>query len=122
MSDDEQDFLKRVRHSLDARSQQLSPSLEGRLRAARRHAFSPSRRAVSRRLWLPAMATAALVVIAVTLSWSPPHSGKPELSLAQSTLGNAAGDFEMLTQGAPLELYQDLEFYYWLEQEGTHAG
>lgn len=122
MSDDEQHFLKRVRDTLDARSQQLSPALEGRLRAARRHALSPSRRAPSRRYWLPAMATAALVVIVVTMSWSPQQSEKSEISLAQSAMGKAAGDFDMLTQDAPLELYQDLEFYYWLEQEGTNAG
>jgi len=122
MNDDEQRFIERAREGLDARSERLSPSQEGRLRAARRTALNSSRHASSRRYWLPAMATAALVVVAVMVSWIPQPTEQPGITLAQVSPDKAAGDFEMLTQDTPLELYQDLDFYYWLDQGGTNAG
>lgn len=122
MNDDEQRFIERARDSLEARSQQLSPSQAGRLRAARRNALNSSRPALSRHFWVPVVATAALIVVAVTLSWNPPSTEPPGIPLAQGNMDKAAGDFAMLTQDTPLELYQDLEFYYWLEQGGANAG
>jgi type VI protein secretion system component VasF len=121
MTDEQRRFLDRARASLEARSQQLPPTLEGRLRAARRSALAPSRR-FAHRAWLPAMATAALVAVVVALSWFSRPLEEPGLTLAQLSLDNSASDFDMLTRDEPLELYQDLEFYYWLEQGGEHAG
>lgn len=122
MSDEQRDFVDKVRATLDARSERLSPSHQGRLRAARRTALAAPRRATAHRLWLPALATAALVVVVVTMAWVSRPVMEQELSLAQTSRAPAAGDFEMLTQDMPLELYQDLEFYYWLEQGEANAG
>lgn len=121
MSDEQGHFVEKARASLDERSRQLSPALTGRLRAARRTALASQRQTTSR-LWLPAAAATALVVVVVGVSWFSRPSPDQGISIAQ--IGNDSGvaDFDMLTRDAPLELYQDLEFYYWLDQGAEHAG
>lgn len=121
MDDEQQRFVDRARTSLEARSQQIPPSLEGRLRAARRTALATPRHTLHRG-WLPAVASAALVAVVVAVGWFSRPLEEPGITLARLNLDNAAGDLEMLTREEPLELYQDLEFYYWLEQGGEHAG
>jgi hypothetical protein len=68
------------------------------------------------------MATAMVIALAVVLNWLPQQGEPPGVRLAQPGLDQMAGDLEMLSRDEPLELYRDLEFYYWLEQEGAHAG
>ena len=121
MNDEQQRFIEKARASLNARSQQLSPALEGRLRAVRRTAMASTRR-TSSRLWLPAMAGMMLVAVVVGVSWFSRPMPDEGMTLARLDANGAADDFELLTRDAPLELYQDLEFYYWLELEGEHAG
>lgn len=116
MNDEQQRFVEKARASLDARSQQLSPALEGRLRAARRTALASSR--APERSWLPAMAATALVVVVAGTSWL----ALPQRGQVSAPAGLAVEDFDILTQDEPLTLYQDLEFYYWLDQGGEHAG
>lgn len=119
MNDEQQRFVDRARASLDERSQQLSPTLEKRLRAMRRTALASSRR--RERAWLPAMAAAALVVVAGVSWFSLPHEDHLT-TLARNAVDDGIADFDILTRDTPLELYQDLDFYYWLEQRGSHAS
>jgi hypothetical protein len=121
MSSDERQFVARARASLEARSQQLSPAQAGRLRAARRTALAGSRRH-RYRIWLPATATAMVVALALLFTGLPRQDAEPPLSLAHNAFEQSAEDLEMLTRDEPLELYRDLDFYYWLAQEGGRAG
>lgn len=121
MNDEQQRFIDKARASLDERSQRLSPTLEGRLWAVRRTALSPGRHA-SPRFWMPAMAATAMVAVMAVMIWFSQPVEEEGITLARISANDGVADFEMLTQDAPLELYRDLEFYYWLEQGGEHAG
>jgi hypothetical protein len=67
------------------------------------------------------MAAAVLMVVAgVNLFLQSSH--EQEIALARIAVDDGAADFDILTQDTPLEFYQDLEFYYWLEQGGERAG
>ncbi len=114
-------FLQQLRRELDRQVEGQSPSLQGRLRAARREALQAEGRTVSRRLWLPAFAASLFVVVTVAALWfqSIEHASPDAVVLLQAA--NTL-DTKMLNEGDDLELYQELEFYYWLQQESDLAG
>lgn len=120
MNDEQQRFVDRARASLDASSQQLPPALEGRLRAIRYTALASSRR--PERAWLPAMAAAVLVAVVSGVSLFSVPREENVITLARIAVDDGAADFDILTRDAPLELYQNLDFYYWLDQGEGHAG
>jgi hypothetical protein len=120
MSDDRQ-FLERIRDELDAAVEAHPPALQGRLRAARREALSAAARHATPRLWIPAVAASLFAVVAITSLWMPP-AGQPD-STTEALLQAASDvDMQMLKAGDDIEFYQNLEFYYWLEQEQAGAG
>ncbi len=124
MENDDKQFIEQVRQGLDECVEQQSPRLLGRLRAARREALSgatgrPAN--LARHRWLGAALASLFVVIASTSLWFESSQG-PESSVGAQLLAVSASDQQMLRQGDDMELYQDLEFYYWLQQEQAHAG
>ena len=118
---EEQKFIVRARESLDASADRLEPQLAAQRRAARRHALSARRRTYHRG-WVPALAAASLAAVFVGVMWFGTESTAPDPGLLQASLDNGATDFELLTRSEDLELYERLEFYYWLEQRNTGAG
>ena len=104
-ADDEQEFLRQVRQHLDQHAETLDAPTAARLRAARERALDASPRPGLR--WLPVtgLATAAAAVLAV-LIW---QHGITDLPLS-------AQDWDMLASGEELELFEDWEFYAWLEE------
>jgi len=118
--DDDAGLVERIRRRLDQDVNGLDSATLSRLEQARRLALAavaqPRRRwwrmtwVASRpaRDWLvPAGAFASVVatVVAVTLMVMEPGSG----------LAREADDLELLTAGEELELYENLEFYQWLQ-------
>ena len=118
---DESQFIDRVRGELD-RQLDLQPLLvQARLRAARRDALDSANLHARQRRWVPALAASLFVVVATSVIWfEVKHSAEDELARFIQTASVA--DRQLLEQGDEIELYQDLEFYYWLEQEQGHAG
>ncbi len=119
MSRDDEQFIQQARAALDRDAAEVSPHVAERLRQARHAAIAaPYRRATP--MWMPALSTAMLLLLAVTIAWFAqlPQGGDP-VALPQQQV---AGDFEMLVHGEDLELFADLDFYLWLEQQGKHAG
>lgn len=110
-------LLQRAREALDARTEGLDAATLGRLRAVRRTALQATAPRRSRwRSWMPAAGLAGSLAIAGLLAivlW--PGSSPTTLPT------NRAADFEMLTSDAGLELYQDLDFYLWLQVDGEHT-
>lgn len=107
MNDDE--LIKRITGELEAGSEQLDGATRSRLTQARHRALAARHRPV----WIwPAAGGAVLAsVVAVTVWMGGQAPERVDL--------NAANDFEMLTQGDSLELYQDVEFLQWLEEENN---
>ena len=101
-----------LRAKLDAGLEPIDPTLEARLRAGRERAveaIGPGHR-VGRRAAFGGLAIAATVLLAVILV--PQH---------RSTLAPASSldDYELLSADEQIELYRDLDFYLWLQQEAT---
>ncbi len=117
-------FIELVRQRLDERVEQQSPGLQGRLRAVRREALSGTSgrsAGVARHRWLGAALASLFVVIASTSLWFESSQG-PDNGIESQLLAVSSSDQQMLRQGDDMELYQDLEFYYWLQQEQANAG
>lgn len=73
----------------------------------------------------PVFTLGATALLAITLTFGlglfpdSPQTGHPTDQMAQQNVHPVnADDFEMLAEGDALELYQELEFYQWLELGG----
>lgn len=113
----EQDkFLAQCRAVFDRGVQDLDAATLSRLTRARQRALSrldrPARR--YRRGWLPAAAATLIAILAAVLLWSRPQPPAPPVAANVE-------DMEILLADEELELYSELEFYAWLE-ENPHAG
>lgn len=116
---DERQLLQRIRQQLNSEVEAQTPALQGRLRAARREALEGRRRRVVR-YWIPALAASLFAVVATTSLWVQHEgAGRDGEALLQAA---SEVDIQMLNAGDDIELYQNLEFYYWLQQEQTGAG
>ena len=119
-SQDEERLIARVRRHLDAGAADLDGATLARLREARETAVAAARRGSlgHRRgrlltghppgAWLlPAGAFASVVATAVALG----------IMVAEPANGIAreVADLEMLTAGEEIALYENLEFYQWLD-------
>ncbi len=117
---DESPLLRRIRQELDGRVEGQSPSLQGRLRAARREALAT--RSASHGFRLAAMAASFFLVITISVLWFRP-SPVPQQHAGGLLQATNSIDQQMLHSGDDIEFYQELEFYYWLQQqEPAHAG
>ena len=109
-SDNDKEFVARVRQQLDRHAEQLDEATMTRLRAARRQALVPSTRGAFR--WLPVsgVAAAAAALLAV-LVWQQRPGDLPGVQ----------EDWDILASGEELELIEELEFYDWLEQTQSRS-
>jgi hypothetical protein len=119
MKTNEQDreLTERVTSELDRGIEAIGTPVLGRLAAMRAEAVARSegRRGFLRKVprWIPVsgLATAAVLVVAVSL-WMHAGTSRPVVSLTNPD------DVEILTSQDRIELYQDLEFYRWLDEGG----
>ncbi len=110
MSDDEK-FERRLRETLNR--QALDRHTRDALRAARLAALDGRRPAGSRRrIPVPAYAAAAFATLLLVVgAWLYPQLRDPGLPEAE------VDDLVVLTDEDELELFEELEFYVWYEQE-----
>ena len=127
MTDINERFIEQARASLDERAEKyekLKPHLATRLRAARNQAMEAQHQHIHRG-WMPAMASAFAVVMAVGI-WFVSFNDVPDISqddsIAQLNYESLPADLEMLVVANGLELFSELDFYYWLEQKERRAG
>lgn len=113
MHDDDRQMIEQVRAALDDGVAQLDGATRSRLAQARARALQPQHTAW--RWWLPAGGAVFASVLATAL-WLGQPASLPGNGFDSVT------DFELLTAAEPLELYEQLDFYQWLEEEGLHAG
>jgi hypothetical protein len=114
MSDDERDgaIVRRVREHLDRSADELDVTTRTRLRAARIRALDGlpvSRSLAGRRVWLTASVAISALGLYFAASW---WLRTPEQPFAS---GGDLDDVEILTAADDLELYDELEFYRWLD-------
>jgi len=119
--DRDEELVSRARAQLDRDVDALDETTRARLRAARLRALDALDAprawhglAAPRRLLLASAAALALVL--ATTSWLAAWRQRES---AARTLADGLDDVEILATADDLELYDDLDFYRWLADEGT---
>lgn len=105
----EQDLLKKIKRQLDESAVSLDADTLRELRLARSKAIESLHK--PRQLWQPVgafalVATVAAVAISLQLRVTQVSESLPSVE-----------DIQLLSASEELELYEDLEFYQWLELE-----
>lgn len=103
-------LVEEIRSSLDASCHSLDAATLSRLNRARQEALASGRkRAFHPQRWLVGAGGAvfASLMAALLLSWGPDGQ--------QAVPATNVAAYEMLLSDGELELYQNLEFYQWLE-------
>ena len=118
--DRDEALLRRIRQQLDHSVESLDGETRSRLTSARSHALDAGR-SRSRPAWLSAggLALASALIIAVVVGNLQPPG--PEGALLVELLEDGQ-DLELVSTIENLELLEDLEFYYWLEEGARNAG
>ena len=114
---------RRAREVFDASVESLDAETRARLSRARLEAVEAASRArpSSWRIWAPAAAVAATVIVAVAI-WRTPERAESPVAAAAST-DTALDAVEMLADGEALDLVEnDLAFYEWLDVTGLDAA
>lgn len=114
----------RARTLLDESAEGLDAATLSRLNRARQAALAQARPRAVRRWFLPAGMTSACMLLLVVFAWhSYGPTGAPSLPASQSELpftagaSSTGGDIDLVSSDDSLELYQDLEFYAWLDAQ-----
>jgi hypothetical protein len=108
-------WIARVRNRLDTQARDLDGATASRLNRARQAALAEAAR--GRRpgwAWPAAFATAFALAAAVVV-WRP--AGEPAPLPSDIT-----DDFALIAEGEDLALYEDLEFYAWLDAQQAAGG
>lgn len=116
-------WLDDVRARLDESARDLDAATLSRLNQARQAALAAARpRAPWWRFapWLVGATATAALALAVGLALTLP--GSPEPAVAPVAAGLDAADFDMLAAPDDLALYEDMEFYAWLDDEAALGG
>lgn len=116
-------WLDDVRARLDESARDLDAATLSRLNQARQAALAAARpRAPWWRFapWLVGATATAALALAVGLALTLP--GSPEPVVAPVAAGLDAADFDMLSAPDDLALYEDMEFYAWLDDEAALGG
>ncbi len=116
--DDENSFLKKVKRSLDKSEENIPAETLSQLHRIRQEALKTNKKENIRAIkWIPmpypALATAAVVLLAVLLSFPGDREQAPFNSLE---------DLEILASNNKIEFYEELDFYAWLVEEESDAG
>ena len=113
-------WISRTKVLLDESADGLDAATLSRLNRARRAALEHARPRVARRWFLPAGLASAcglLLAVAVWHARAPADAARlPELPFSAGVSSNGA-DIDLVSSDDSLELYQDLEFYAWLDAQ-----
>lgn len=111
-------WLDATRRALDDDAASLDAATVSRLNRARQAALDAAR-APRRARWLLPAAFAAAACGALALAIVPRMMAPAVVPPAMAETG---ADFELLATGEELTLYQDLEFYAWLDSQQPAEG
>jgi hypothetical protein len=116
-------WLAQARDLLDESAQALDAATLSRLNRARQAALEQRHRRLPRPWFLSAGLASACVLLLAMAVWhvrTPgPVATGPALSSAPAAASSSfsSNDMDMVSSDDSLELYQDLEFYAWLEAQ-----
>lgn len=112
-------LVKQLKQSLDQQASELDTATLSALRQARAHALnvleSKQRWLKPNTIWVGGLATAATLLIALLLVWPGENDISPEMV-------QGVADIDLLFDDDSIELYEDLDFYLWLEQQESSVN
>jgi Protein of unknown function (DUF3619) len=118
---DKDSWANRAKTLLDESAEGLDAATLSRLNRARQAAVAQVRPRAAQRWFLPAGLASACVLLLAVAAWHPqvPSTAArlPELPFAASASATGGGDIDLVSSDDSLELYQDLEFYAWLDAQ-----
>lgn len=110
------EFAAKAKSTFDESVEGLDGAALSRLNQARHVALKNLENAEANpnwRRWLPAGGVAAIALVSVLVLRGPEVESIPD---------EAAADFEILLEGESLEMFQDLEFYSWIDEAEFNAN
>lgn len=114
---DQDSWAHRARKLLDESAEGLDAATLSRLNRARQAALGQVRPRAARRWLLPAGMASACVLLLAVVAWhgrGPGDAGRiQDLPFPAPT----SSDIDLVSSDDNLELYQDLEFYAWLDAQ-----
>ena len=112
-------LLAQFKESLDQQANQLDAATLSQLRQARARALDELERKQTRfklrAIWAGGFATATALLITLLLIWPGDNS-------ISSDMAHDLADIDLLIDDGSIELYEDLDFYIWLEQQEQNAN
>ena len=119
-----------IKSQLDQSIQNLDAATVSKLNQARHKALDNIGKKSPYYQWLLPAGSFAIMLLVVSLQFNPFVSSVDDMSTPPSMAGvglveeqfNVLGDLEILASSEDLDLYEDLEFYAWLEEELQQAG
>lgn len=105
-------FLEQVKAKLDSAAEDIDPAVEARLRGIRREAIARTEKQQSLSSWQWGGAIAASVLV-IVLSFNFIDRDTSNNSFDSLAM---LEDLQMLSASDDLDMYQDLEFYNWLNE------
>ncbi len=110
-------WIGQARDVLEQSAQGLDAATLSRLNRTRQAALALHRPRAARPWFLPAgLASACVILLAATVWHAYVPAGVPALPLSATMSGNG-GDVDLVSGDDSLEMYQDLEFYAWLDAQ-----
>lgn len=104
------DFERHMQGVLRRSERDIDDDTAQRLANARRHALNATRKQRVARFFVPATGMALASILALVLVMSPDlnDNGKPQSKQEEALLSE------------PMDLYEDMDFYYWLAREDSN--
>ncbi|MDR3386625.1 MAG: hypothetical protein P4L92_06185 [Rudaea sp.] len=115
-----QGWIEQSRRLLDQSAEGLDAATLSRLNRARQAALAAHRPRRRQHWFLPAGLASTCVLLLAVVAWhSYAPSGAARMpALPLTATGNSSGsDIDLVSGDDSLELYQDLEFYAWLDAQ-----
>ena len=110
------DFASKAKGAFDDSVEHLDAAALSRLNQGRHAALEQLQRGRAKAMWLrwvPAGGVAAAALVTVMVMRGPQVENMPL---------EAVTDFEILMEGESLEMFEDLEFYSWMDDAELEAG
>ena len=114
MNENNQTLIDEIKDKLDQSCEQIEPRVRSRLTQMRYQALDSiiDKAAHKQTYWLPISAFATAGLFAIVIFLNNPMKPSPGEAVTYVAL---ADDMEILYSNDALELYEDVEFYQWLE-------
>ena len=116
--DEDKAFVERSKALFDESVQRIDGKTQSQLNRGRQKALAELQPRRGMRVltgWAPATGAAAAAVVAAVM-W---NGNAPQDEIAPAS---SATDFEILLNGDSLEMYEDLEFYSWMDLVDEAGG